>query len=43
MPISVTFAFAELMGLEVRKIIEPRVRSIGACTLRVKMDLESIV
>jgi hypothetical protein len=43
MPICVTFAFAELMGLEVRKIIEPRGRSIGACTLRVKMNLESIV
>jgi hypothetical protein len=36
-----TFAFPEFMGLEIRKMISRSARSIGSCTSRVKMDLES--
>jgi hypothetical protein len=38
-----TFAFPQLMCLEVRKIILRTARSIGTYTFRVKMDLESTV
>jgi hypothetical protein len=42
-PIYVTFAFPELMNLEARKIIQCTARSIGTCTSKVRMDLESIM
>jgi hypothetical protein len=42
-PVSVTFAFPERSGLEVRTILYRRTSFIGTCTLRVKKDLESNV
>jgi hypothetical protein len=39
----VTFTFPEFIGPEVRKLISGRAKSIGICTFRVKMNLESIV
>jgi hypothetical protein len=42
-PICAILAFPELMGLEVRKIIERTARWIDTRTFRVKMDLESIM
>jgi hypothetical protein len=42
-PICVTFAFPEPMRLEIRKFIERIAKSVGTCTLKIKMGLGSIM